>query len=236
VELNSLKELVILECDPKVPPGLVVHLLQEREIPFHLVLAHAGESLPSAKSAAAVIVLGGAMGAGDDEAYPFLRELKELIRECVALDTPFLGICLGGQLLSEALGTPVVTGRRGEKGICRVSLTPEGAADPLFLGISPEFLTYQWHNDSFDLPAHCQLLASSDLCPHQAIRHGVSVYGIQFHPEVTAAIVTSWHGDASRSARHIPLFLQAEEEYLVSSRTLLHNFLRIARLIPEEGV
>jgi GMP synthase-like glutamine amidotransferase len=189
-------------------------------------------SLPASGEAEAVIVLGGVMGAGEDDTYPFLRDVKRLIRECVAVDTPFLGICLGGQLLSEVLGTLVATRSRGEMGVCRVSLTTEGAADPLFRGVPLEFITFQWHNDSFDLPAGCQLLASSTVCLHQAIRHGSAVYGVQFHPEVNADIVMSWNGDAARNSRYLPVFLQAEDEYLAASRTLLHNFFRIAGLVP----
>ena len=224
----------IIQCDPQVPPGLLEEQLNERGVPFRLIRAHDGEPLPAPGDAAAVIVLGGAMGAGDEHQYPFLRGIKGMIRECVIHNTPFLGICLGGQLLAEVLGTAVATGSRGEKGLCRVSLTPNGVSDPLFRGISPRFLTYQWHNDSFDLPAGCRLLASSEICPEQAIRHGDVVYGVQFHPEVTAAIVASWNGDAARNSRFLPSFLRCQEEYLSSARTLLDNFLRIAGLIPQE--
>ena len=224
--------LYIIQNDPEVPPGIITGLLDEHRIPFRLIRAHAGESLPVPGEAEAVIVLGGVMGAGEDDTYPFLRDVKRLIRECVAVDTPFLGICLGGQLLSEVLGTPVATRSRGEMGVCRVCLTAEGEADPLFRGVPSEFITFQWHNDSFDLPAGCQLLASSVACPQQAIRHGSAVYGVQFHPEVNADIVTSWSGDAARNSRYLPVFLQAEDEYLAASRTLLHNFFRIAGLVP----
>lgn len=224
--------LLIIQNDPLVPPGIIPGLLEERRIPFRVIRADDGEEVPAADVAAAVIVLGGVMGAGEDDKFPYLREVKRLIRECVAGDTPLLGICLGGQLLSEVLGTQVSTGTRGEKGVCRVNLTAEGAADPLFRGIPTEFITYQWHDDSFDLPPESRLLASSPLCPHQAIRHGTSLYGVQFHPEVNADIVTSWDGEAARNARHLPSFLQAEEEYLATARTLLDNFLRIANLAP----
>jgi GMP synthase (glutamine-hydrolysing) len=224
--------LYIIQNDSAVPPGIFTGLLDEHRIPFRLIRAHAGESLPASGEAEAVIVLGGVMGAGEDDTYPFLRDVKRLIRECVAVDTPLLGICLGGQLLSEVLGTPVATRSRGEMGVCRVSLTAEGTADPLFQGVPSEFITFQWHNDSFDLPAGCQLLASSVACPQQAIRHGSAVYGVQFHPEVNADIVTSWTGDAAKNAGYPPAFRQAEEEYLASARTLLHNFFRIAGLVP----
>jgi len=227
-----MKELIIIESDPRVPPGLVEEQLRTRRIPFRLIRVHAGEPLPAPGDTATVIVLGGAMGAGDDDAYPFLREIKRVILESVGRDTPFLGICLGGQLLSEVLGTLVTANSRGEKGICRVHLTPEGVTDPLFLKISSDFLTYQWHNDSFDLPAGCRLLASSQLCPQQAIRHGSAVYGVQFHPEVTAAIITDWNGAAARNASFLADFQQAEAEYSASARTLLDNFFRIAKLVP----
>jgi GMP synthase-like glutamine amidotransferase len=117
-----------------------------------------------------------------------------------------------------------------------VTLTDKGVEDPLFAGIERNFVTYQWHDDSFDLPPGCLLLASSPDCPHQSFRHGACVYGVQFHPEVNAAIVESWSGAVAREAGvlhdHLVDFLRAEEEYLVTARALFDNFLRIARLVP----
>jgi GMP synthase-like glutamine amidotransferase len=223
--------LYLIQNDPAVPPGIISGLLEERQIPFRVIRPDDGDVLPSPEDAEAVIVLGGAMGVGDTDTWPFLLEVKRFIRECADRDIPFLGICLGGQLLAEVLGTHVTSRYRGEKGVCRVRLTAEGAADQLFRGISPEFFTYQWHDDSFDLPAGCRLLASSPDCCQQAIRHGATVYGVQFHPEVTAAIVTSWSGDSTENAGYLPAFLRTEEEYLASARTLLDNFFRIARLV-----
>jgi len=226
--------LFIIQNDPAVPPGIITGQLEERRIPFRVIRPGDGVPLPAPEEAAAVIVLGGAMGAGEDDKYPFLHEVKRLIRLCVDRDTPFLGVCLGGQLLADTLGSEVAANFRGEKGICRVTLTSEGVEDPLFAGIERSFVTYQWHNDSFDLPPGCLLLASSPDCLHQAVRHGACVYGVQFHPEVNAAIVEAWSDAVTMNAGvlnyHLADFLRAETEYLASSRTLLDNFFHIARL------
>ena len=228
--------LFIIQNDPAVPPGIIPGLLEERGVSFRVIRPCIGMSIPAPEEAAAVIVLGGAMGAGDDDRYPFLREVKRVIRCCLDRDIPFLGICLGGQLLADALGGEVTPHSHGENGICRVTLTDKGVEDPLFAGIERNFVTYQWHDDSFDLPPGCLLLASSPDCPHQAFRHGACVYGVQFHPEVNAAIVEAWSGAVAREAGvlhdHLVDFLRAEEEYLVTARALFDNFLRIARLVP----
>ena len=227
--------LFIIQNDPAVPPGIITGLLEKRRVPFRVIRPFDGEPLPIPGEAAAVIVLGGAMGVGDSDRYPFLLEVKGVIRDCHDRDIPFLGICLGGQLLAATLGGEVAANSHGEKGICRVTLTGEGVEDPLFAGIERNFVTFQWHNDSFDLPPGCLLLASSPGCPHQTVRHGACVYGVQFHPEVNAAIVKAWSDTVARKTGathdHLADFLRAEEEYLVSSRTLLDNFLRIACLV-----
>ena len=77
-------------------------------------------------------------------------------------------------------------------GTLPVHLTAEGKDDLLFRGIAAEFTTFQWHHDSFDIPAGGVLLATSTACPHQAFRVGQSAWGIQFHPEVTVPIIRDW--------------------------------------------
>ena len=119
-------------------------------------------------------------------------DLKNLIRAVVAARIPYLGICLGGQLLAAALGAEVVSKRWEELGTLPVSLTADGEEDLLFIGIAETFTTFQWHHDSFDIPDGGVLLASSALCRHQAFRVGNSAWGLQFHPEVTEQIIRNW--------------------------------------------
>lgn len=227
--------LLIVQNDPQVPAGAYAEYLKEMEVPFRLVRPFGGEKLPPAGEATAVVVLGGAMGVHDTAAHPFLVDVKGFIGEAVAAGVPYLGICLGGQLLALVLGASVSRGANGEKGIHAVSLSPAGGSDPLFAGISSPFVTFQWHNDTFAIPAGGILLASSPACPHQAFRVGNRAWGLQFHPEATREIVAAWacwsHETAPHAARFVAEFAAAEPAFRKASRRLLANFLRIAGLV-----
>ncbi|MEI6305526.1 MAG: type 1 glutamine amidotransferase [Deltaproteobacteria bacterium] len=225
--------LYIIQNDPEVPPGNIEDFLP---IPYVISHPYNGEPLPIIEHISALIVLGGAMGANDDERHPFLTGLKCLIRDIISARLPFLGICLGGQLLAAAIGSRVVANRWGETGTMKVCLTEDGKADPLFRGIPPEFMTFQWHNDSFDLPAESVLLAYSSTCQNQAFRVGDSAWGLQFHPEVTERIIRDWCAwDSSRSltTEQIVGGFKAEAENChTASKRLIRNFLTSISLLP----
>lgn len=105
---------------------------------------------------------------------------------------PFLGICLGGQLLASALGAAVERQARPELGVHDVYLTDAARRDPLFSGLPGRLAVFGWHEDRFELPAGAVPLAGSIACTYQAFRFDAAAYGLQFHPEVRAADVTSW--------------------------------------------
>jgi GMP synthase (glutamine-hydrolysing) len=142
----------------------------------------------SAKEFSAIIILGGPMSVYDGIKY--LNEEKGLIRDAIQRKIPTLGICLGSQLIAEAIGGMVHKGIKKEIGWHKVTLTEKGL-NSLFKGLNKtHFKVFQWHGDTYTLPPKTEILAYSNLYP-QAFRFGTA-YGLQFHLEVTTDMIRSW--------------------------------------------
>lgn len=128
-----------------------------------------------------VIVLGGPIGAYEDDKYPFLREELGLLEERLAADRPTLGICLGAQLMARALGARVYPGPEKEIGFAQITLTDEGRTSCLASFDGAPVL--HWHGDTLDLPEGATRLASTAVCENQAFAYGRNALAVQFHPE-----------------------------------------------------
>lgn len=129
-----------------------------------------------------LVVLGGPIGAYEDDAYPLLREEISLLERRLAAGRPTLGICLGAQLMARALGARVYPGPEKEIGFAPLDLTGEGRASCLAALEGAPVL--HWHGDTFDLPAGAVRLASTPACANQAFALGRHAIAFQFHPEV----------------------------------------------------
>ena len=138
-----------------------------------------------------LIVLGGPIGAYEDNVYPFLRDELRLIETALRRGLPMLGICLGAQLMAKALGARVYPGAAKEIGIAPIKLTPEGRQSCL-RHLTDDGLVLHWHGDTFDLPPGATLLASTDITPNQAFALGRNVLGLQFHLEAEAGGFERW--------------------------------------------
>lgn len=149
-----------------------------------------GAMLPDVAGAAGLIFMGGPMSANDDLAY--LRQEQEMIRQAVQRGQPVLGVCLGSQLIARSLGAKVYRNSKKEIGWFDIELTEAGRQDPVLSGLDGRETVFQWHGETFDLPAGAVWLAFSDACRHQAFRVGSNVYGLQFHLEVTPQIIADW--------------------------------------------
>ena len=139
----------------------------------------------------AVLIFGGAMHVDQENRHAWLRDEDELIRELSARGVPMLGVCLGAQLIAKALGARVGAMPSPQIGWVDVEQTPEAANDPVFASLPRRFSSFQWHSYAFELPADAVPLARDPVCL-QAYRAGESVWGIQFHAEVTKESVADW--------------------------------------------
>ena len=138
----------------------------------------------------AVMVFGGAMHPDQDARHDWLAGEVEFLRGALEADVPLLGVCLGAQLIARAAGARVGPASVPEVGWLQVELTDAGRADPV-LGTLPTPLdAFQWHHYTYELPAGATELATSWVCT-QAFRAG-SALGVQFHAEVTRAMIESW--------------------------------------------
>lgn len=179
------------------PLGRFDGWLGEHGIAIRTVRPYADEAVPKQLDADGLLVLGGEMSSNDDAAYPWLEEIRALMRDAVHRSAPTLGICLGGQLLAQALGGSVVKGAPGvEAGLVTVTATSDCSNDLLFNGIGPTYGVASMHGDAVDaLPAGSTLLGTGDIYRHQAFRAGPTAWGVQFHPEVEPATYATWAGE-----------------------------------------
>jgi GMP synthase-like glutamine amidotransferase len=186
----------------------------------------------SSKGYGAIVILGGPMAVYDS--LPYLLRERDLIRDAIKNDTPVLGVCLGSQLIAQAAGGRVYRGKVKEIGWHDVYVTPASSND-IFRGVTDKTIrVFQWHGDTYDLPASAKMLAYSDLYP-QAFRIKSAV-GIQFHLEVDKRLIESWMREYSAevSAEKIKpesiLPSQSDlEELLARCRTVYNNFTKILK-------
>lgn len=150
-----------------------------------------GEALPDWREFDATIVMGGPMGAYEEDRHSWLAGEKGALRDAARAGHPIWAVCLGAQLLAAALGADVYPGPEPEVGLLEVELTPAAAADPVFGEAPGRFPTLQWHGDTFDLPAGATLLAGSPAYQNQAFRFE-RAYGLQFHIEVSPELAEQW--------------------------------------------
>lgn len=209
-------------------PAFFATWLQARGIPFTLHRMHLGETLPGdILACAGLCILGGAMSANDP--LPYYPRLLEQIRQAMAANIPVIGHCLGGQLMSRALGGSVQAAEHSEIGWTDLELArPEGVA---WAGPHTPVRQFQWHSESFSIPAGATLLLRGTWCANQAFVVDDLHLGMQFHCEVDEAKLQEWLRDGADLMHRTPgpavqppeTILHTLQQDLAHSQAIAHS-------------
>ncbi len=221
------KVLIVLHQEGS-SPGKLGHMLRAKGFELDIRKPRFGDPLPDTmEKHAGSIIFGGPMSANDSDDY--LRRETDWIGLSLKEGAPFLGICLGAQMLAKHLGSRVSAHRHGcaEVGFYKLHATPEGRKIMHWPS-----MVYQWHREGFDLPADATLLARGDIFRNQAFSVNHTAFGIQFHSELTYAMACRW---TVRGAERFALpMAQSRPEHMAGwfrydppIRAWLSNFLDI---------
>ncbi|MEK6703931.1 MAG: gamma-glutamyl-gamma-aminobutyrate hydrolase family protein [Planctomycetota bacterium] len=216
----SGKRVLILQHAEPEGPGRILRALREVGVGHVLVRSDLGEAVPRTLDGfGGLVLMGGPQGVYEEHIHPFLRAERELVEHGLASRIPILGVCLGSQILANALGSPVKPGGRIELGWRPVSLSAQTSQDSVLQHLPAVFTPFHWHGDVYPLPSSTLPVGSSEMTAVQGFVLDSRVYGLLFHLEVAerqvAAMAEAFPGDVRRAgldtaglmsdtARHAP--------------------------------
>ncbi|WP_263144444.1 type 1 glutamine amidotransferase [Pseudomonas sp. RIT-PI-AD] len=177
--------VAILQHVPFEGPGRIAQWLELRPVQARLYPLYADPELPALDEFDLLIVLGGPMSVHDEVEWPWMSAEKRLIHQALMARKRLLGICLGGQLLAEALGAQVQVAEQAEIGWWPLEKRPEAAGSPLGRMLPQRLMALHWHGETFDLPAHAIPLFGSEACVNQGFVWSERAVGLQCHLEST---------------------------------------------------
>ena len=190
------KNIVVFQHNPWEGPGKhLVSACSRHDLKLKIIHVWK-EDIPEITSYDAMIVLGGGPNVDQDATYPFLAAEKKAIQKAVANDLPYLGFCLGHQLLANVMGAKVAPNYRSSIGFTKGFLTHEGRKHPLFEGLPQDMTLFKWHGQSVQepLPSYMNILATSAECQIEAISLEERPYivGLQFDNHAAPENVKEW--------------------------------------------
>ncbi len=184
-----MKPVAVLRHSANEGPGHIALFLTQHAIPWKMFHVDQGEAVPEkADDFSGLVFMGGVMSVNDD--LPWIPRSLNLIRDAIAKDIPVLGHCLGGQLMSKALGGVVSKNPVKELGWGAVTVADNDVARQWF-GDIKAFDSFHWHGETFSLPANAVHLLSSPHCANQAFALGKHL-GMQCHVEMTEHMIEDW--------------------------------------------
>jgi GMP synthase (glutamine-hydrolysing) len=228
-QVNVMRQILMVVHQETSNPGLVGQVLQEWGYALDIRCPAIGQALPTDLDGyQGIVVFGGPMSANDDDTLPFIRQELDWIAKVVAAEKPYLGLCLGAQMLARVLGAQVLPHDQALREIGYFPLRPTLPGRDFF---ARPMHVYHWHKEGFELAPGCTLLAEGDLFPNQAFCYGKNAFGLQFHPEITADLIEHWTNNAADQlllpgAQARPLHFYQHRLYSQTVENWLRGFLR----------
>jgi GMP synthase-like glutamine amidotransferase len=185
-----MQEILIFRHAPHEGPGYLADYLDRHRLPHRLVRIDQGDAIPSSiDGISGIVLMGGPMSVNDP--LPWIPKVTELIRQAVTADLPVLGHCLGGQLISKALGGAITRNPIKEIGWLPVGRVSGSLADSWLDGLPAEFEVFHWHGETFSIPPGATRILGSRDCANQAFVIGRTL-AFQCHVEMTSDMVREW--------------------------------------------
>ncbi len=190
--------------------GLIEPALKARGYDITCTRWYLNEQPPVLADIDCLVIMGGPMSVHDSAVYPWLKDELSYLQQALEANKPILGICLGAQLIAQALNAAVYPGAHKEIGWWPIEAVPN-TRDGVFQ-LPDQHSVFHWHGETFDVPEQAVLLAKSQGCAHQAFQYGGKVIGLQFHLETTPE-------SAGELMRHCPQDL-APSKYVQSEQAI----------------
>ncbi|MBN3040945.1 MAG: type 1 glutamine amidotransferase [Candidatus Omnitrophica bacterium] len=213
-------------------PGIFSNFLNLTGLRTEIYEVYECQSMPGLDSCRGILVMGGPMNVYELDQYPFLKKEEDFLKDAIGRKIPIIGICLGAQILAKINGARIYRSEEKEIGWHKVYLTADGRKDPLFQGLQESMTVFQWHEDTFDIPENGLLLAKGKKVKNQALRFSDYAWGLQYHPEITSALIRSWvkkSGEKLDLKKMMQDYFSHQDIYLKQAKKICFNFAGIIK-------
>lgn len=221
-----MQEILVFRHAPHEGPGYLADYLNRLRLPHRVIRIDQNDPIPtSIDGVSGFVWMGGYMSVNDP--LPWIPKVMRLIREAVAADVPVLGHCLGGQLISKALGGVITKNPVKEIGWLPVSRVDGPVANPWLDDLPKEFEVFHWHGESFSIPAGATRILTSDDCANQAFVIGKTL-AFQCHIEMTSEMVREWARLGRKETKLACATVQSPEEMTSGVEARVTHLQRVA--------
>jgi GMP synthase-like glutamine amidotransferase len=224
-----MNEILVFRHAAGEGPGYFARFLDRHAVPFRLIKVDQNEAIPeSIDHVAGLVFMGGPMSVNDD--LPWIPRTLDLIRRAIHADVPVLGHCLGGQLMSKALGGQIGANRVREIGWLPVARVDNPVAGDWFNGLQGEFEVFHWHGETFTIPTGATHILKSDACAHQGFAIGKSL-ALQCHVEMLPKMIHDWSITGREEIKHPCATVQSLDQMTVDMDHRIQRLHKVADII-----